>query len=141
MQFDEKKHPRDNEGKFIEVGKFGQKISKILKDNFNNFNDDVIITENIFRAHIDGNHDDFYNVHKEHLHKIIEDPDFIFKDATHKNGVIFVGMLEKTQIIIALNSTNREWKNTIITLFGCGTRTLKKLKKYRKILYQKSIDK
>ncbi len=79
---------------------------------------------------------------KERVRNIlIEDPDFIFKDATHKNGVIFVGMLEKTQIIIALNSTNREWKNTIITLFGCGACTLKKLKKYRKILYQKSIDK
>lgn len=120
------------------IGKINAEVYKIIKKVYKAQNDDVIITNKWFGDHIDGNHNDYYKKHKDELYGIISDPDYVFKDKNHENGLIFVGKVNKTQIIISINSKNRNWKNTIISLYGCGDTTLKKLLKHRELLYKKT---
>ena len=142
LQYDrEYNNKKMHKKEIIDISEINPSVSRILKREFNILNNEVVITEKQYESHIDGNHDDFYAKHIDDIPKIIKDPDFVFQDNTHKNGVIFVGAVEKTQIIVALNSTNKDWKNTIITVFGCGDSTLKRLLKKNKIFYKKNKKK
>jgi hypothetical protein len=72
---------------------------------------------------------------------IINNPDYIFISNKKENTVIFVSKKHKVQLIVSLNTTDENLSNTIITIFGCGNSTLKRLKKKNEILYKKGIDK
>ena len=121
----------------IHIADIHPSVAEILKKEFNIVNNEIVVTKKQFENHIQGHHDNFYEKHKDNIPKIIKDPDFVFEDIKHDNGVIFVGVSEKTQIIIALNSQNKKWSNTMITVFGCGKETLLRLLKKNKLFYKK----
>ena len=86
-------------------------------------------------------HGDIYEKVKDDIANIIQDPDFIFISDKRENSVIFVSILHKAQFIVKLNVESKQKANTIITIFGCGEKTLKRLKKKNEILYKKGVDK
>lgn len=86
-------------------------------------------------------HDDIYKKVKDDIPNILEDPAFVFVSDKREDSVIYVSILHKIQLIVKLNVESKEKSNTIITIFGCGEKTLKRLKKKNEILYRKGIDK
>lgn len=120
------------------------KASARLMERFDIKSERVIITDKQYETHIAkgaNNHDDIYDNVKEHISEIIDEPDYIFISEKKEDSVIYVSEKYKVQLIVKLNTLNPELSNTIITIFGCGKSTLKRLKKKNEILYQKGIDK
>ena len=118
--------------------------SSSLKDRFDIKSDRIIITDKQYATHIANGantHDDIFDRIKDHIPDIINNPDYIFISNKKKDTVIFVSIEYSTQLIVKLNTSNPDLSNTIITVFGCGKSTLKRLKKKLEILYEKSIDK
>ena len=120
------------------------KAGNVLKARFDIKSDSVIITDKQFASHIAkgaNTHDDIYEKVKDDISNIIQNSDFVFVSDKRENSVIFVSIAHKAQFVVKLNVENKEKSNTIITIFGCGEKTLKRLKKKNELLYQKSIDK
>ena len=139
MEFDETKHPRDEDGKFKIVGKFNKDVYKFLKSKYGIKDPDVAITDRWLKEHIEPGHSGFYKNNKKYISKIIKDPDYIIEDSKRNNTVLFIGKLEKSQIVISLR-TNEEngYKNTIITFFGCGKSTLDRILRNKNVIYNKT---
>ena len=120
------------------------KAGNAIKARFDIKSSSVIITDKQFASHIAKGanaHDDIYEKVKDDIANIIQDPDFIFISDKRENSVIFVSISHKAQFIVKLNVESKQKANTIITIFGCGEKTLKRLKKKNEILYKKGIDK
>ncbi len=120
------------------------KASAVLMERFDIKSESVIITDRQYKEHIAkgaNNHDDIFDKIKNRIPYMIEDPDYVFVSDKKEDTVIFVSEEDKIQLIIKLNRINPVLSNTIITIFGCGNNTLKRLKKKNEILYKKSIDK
>ena len=134
---------RQTEGHIYIAPNLG-KAKNVLKEKFDIKSERVIITDRQYKTHIEkgaNQHDDIYDQIKEYIPTIINDPDYIFESDKKADTVIFVSEKYKVQFIVKLNTTSKKLSNTIITIIGCGERTLKRLKKKLNILYQKSIDK
>lgn len=136
--------PMDNSQGHVFVSKSLGKASSVLMERFDIKSESVIITDKQYSAHIAkgaNNHDDIFEKVKEHIPSIIDEPDYIFISDKKEDTVIFVSEEHKVQLIVKLNTINQDLSNTIITIFGCGQSTLKRLKKKNEILYKKGIDK
>ena len=120
------------------------KASAVLMERFDVKSESVIITDWQYKKHIAkgaNNHDDIFDKIKNRITHMIENPDYVFVSDKKEDTVIFVSEDDKVQLIIKLNRISPDLSNTIITIFGCGNNTLKRLKKKNEILYKKSIDK
>lgn len=68
-------------------------------------------------------------------------PDTVLKDSKNQNTVFYIKYIEETHLNIVIRlsleieNTNR--KNSIITSYQLGAKTLKRLKKNNKTLYNK----
>lgn len=139
---EEKKGSQQSSHLFITNG-LG-KASSVLYQHFAIKSTDIIITDKQYKTHIAqgaNTHGDIFEEIKDDIPTIIEDPDYVFKSNKREDTVIYVSMQFKAQLIIKLNTVNKNLSNTIITIFGCGKSTLKRLIKKNEKLYQKSIDK
>lgn len=68
-------------------------------------------------------------------------PDVILRDSKNQNTVFYIKYIEETHLNIVIRLSfeieGNDKKNSIITSYQLGTKTLKRLKKNNKTLYSK----
>ena len=118
------------------------KASARLMERFDIKSERVIITDKQYKEHIAAGankHDDIFDRIREYIPEIIENPDYIFQDDKREDTVIYVSKNYQAQIVVKLNTKDKELSNTIITVFGCSEKRIRQnlRNKSEKLLYKK----
>lgn len=75
------------------------------------------------------------------LYDVVEMPDMILKDSKNHNTVFYIKYIEETHLNIvvrlSLEVEDADRKNSVITSYQLGAKTLKRLKKNNKTLYNR----
>lgn len=102
--------------------------------------DELILTDER-DAHIKQRHDQDYILFCQCVHEVIRMPDMILKDSKNPKSVFYIKYIEEAYLCIVVRlsleveGTNR--KNSIITSYLLGQKTLKRIKKNNKTLYNR----
>lgn len=119
----------------------GKLNTEFLEIEFGKLATDELILTDERDEHIRERHNRDYVLFHRCIYDVVSMPDTILKDSKNKNTVFFVKYIEETNLNIVVRlsleteETNR--KNSVITSYQLGTKTLKRLKKNNKILYNK----
>lgn len=116
--------------------------STVLKERFDIKSENIIITDRQYKEHIAAGankHDDIFDRIREYIPEIIENPDYIFQDDKREDTVIYVSKNYQAQIVVKLNTKDKELSNTMITVFGCSEKRIRQnlRNKSEKLLYKK----
>ena len=102
--------------------------------------DELILTDER-DAHIKQRHDQDYILFCQCVREVIRMPDMILKDSKNQKSVFYIKYIEEVYLCIVVRlsleveGTNR--KNSIITSYLLGQKTLKRIKKNNKTLYNR----
>ena len=124
--------------KYQYIGKLN---TEFLEVEFGKLATDELILTDERDDHIKERHDRDYNLFHQWVNDIIKRPDTVLKDSKNQNTVFYIKYIEETHLNIVIRlsleieNTNR--KNSIITSYQLGAKTLKRLKKNNKTLYNK----
>ena len=124
--------------KYQYIGKLN---TEFLEVEFGKLATDELILTDERDDHIKERHDRDYNLFHKCVYDIIKRPDTVLKDSKNQNTVFYIKYIEETHLNIVIRlsleieNTNR--KNSIITSYQLGAKTLKRLKKNNKTLYNK----
>ena len=124
--------------KYQYIGKLN---TEFLEVEFGKLTTDELILTDERDDHIKERHDRDYNLFHQCVYDIIKRPDTVLKDSKNQNTVFYIKYIEETHLNIVIRlsleieNTNR--KNSIITSYQLGAKTLKRLKKNNKTLYNK----
>ena len=124
--------------KYQYIGKLN---TEFLEVEFGKLATDELILTDERDDHIKERHDRDYNSFHQCVYDIIKRPDTVLKDSKNQNTVFYIKYIEETHLNIVIRlsleieNTNR--KNSIITSYQLGAKTLKRLKKNNKTLYNK----
>ena len=102
--------------------------------------DELILTDER-DAHIKQRHDQYYILFCQCVREVIRMPDMILKDSKNQNTVFCIKYIEETHLNIvvrlSLEVEGADRKNSVITSYQLGAKTLKRLIKNNKTLYNK----
>ena len=124
--------------KYQYIGKLN---TEFLEVEFGKLATDELILTDERDDHIKERHDRDYNLFHQCVYDIIKRHDTVLKDSKNQNTVFYIKYIEETHLNIVIRlsleieNTNR--KNSIITSYQLGAKTLKRLKKNNKTLYNK----
>lgn len=117
-------------------------IGKIDREKFKHITTDITTEEVILTdkqiEHIKMRHPNDYSLYVDYIKEIIENPDYIIRDAHPNTGFLLKEFLEKNkrfQLILRLHTSNdnKLYKNSIITFLKINA------KKYHQYLRNKEI--
>ena len=97
-------------------------IGKINIDKYQNLCDKPIITDEVIITykqieHINEERAGIYEKYKNILREIVENPDYIIKDTKHEETGLVIKKYDKNVVVVLrLNTSNDEKKNSIITI-------------------------
>lgn len=119
----------------------GKLNTEILENEFGKITTDELILTAERDEHIRERHECDYNLFHQCVYDVISLPDVILKDSKNQNTVFYIKYIEETHlnvvIKLAIETENNNRKNSIITSYQLGAKTLKRLKKNNKTLYNK----
>lgn len=102
--------------------------------------DELILTDER-DEHIKERHEKDYKLFHQCVYDVLNSPDTILKDNKNKNTVFYIKYIEETNLNIvirlALETEGNNRKNSIITSYQLGVKTLKRFKKNNKTLYNR----
>ena len=102
--------------------------------------DELILTDERDR-HIKQRHEKDYKLFHQCVYDVLDSPDTILKDNKNQNTVFYIKYIEETNLNIvirlALETEGNNRKNSIITSYQLGAKTLKRFKKNNKTLYNR----
>ena len=91
--------------------------------------------------HIKERHEKDYKLFHQCVYDVLNSPDTVLKDNKNKNTVFYIKYIEETNLNIvirlALETEGNNRKNSIITSYQLGAKTLKRFKKNNKTLYNR----
>lgn len=123
-------------------------VDKIGKYQRNIIMDEVILTDERLKEHINSKHFKEYKQLMPYLTDIVENPDIILDDNRNKNTIILLKEISEIHkngrvvVKIAVAEDEKHSKNSIITLMKLNDRTWKQTLKNRgDIIFQKTLDK
>ncbi|WP_296134889.1 PBECR2 nuclease fold domain-containing protein [uncultured Eubacterium sp.] len=125
-------------GKYQYIGKLN---IEFLEIEFGKLATEELILTDERDGHIKERHEQDYNLFHKCIYDVVNMPDMILKDSKNQNTVFYIKYIEETHLNIVvrlsleIEGANR--KNSIITSYQLGTKTLKRLKKNNKTLYNK----
>ena len=101
---------------------------------------DVVLTDER-RRHIIDRHKDDYPAFKDNVLRILQEPNTVLVDEKNVHTVMYIGELDDSHLNIViklvLSEEITERKNSIMTAYKLGNKTLRRLKKKNRILYNK----
>ena len=106
---------------------------------------DVILTEERIK-HIKEHHPGDYEKYGMYIQEVIEEPDYILEDNKNIDTVLYLKNIKNNnkniQIVVKLNTkqTERNRKNSILTLWKIKNSTYNQLVRNRKVIWKK-LDK
>ena len=121
------------------VGKLNKEIFRCISEEIRT--DEVIITENQINHIIERRGKEFYNKYSGMFRKIIEEPDYIFKD--NENTALACKKVEEDGKVInlvvrlVLPKDNPEYKNSIITAVGENENRFQRRLRNHELLYKR----
>ena len=125
-------------GKYQHLGKLN---TEFLEFEFGKLSTDELILTNERDLHIKERHYQDYILFHQCIYDVIKTPDTILKDSKNQNTVFYIKYIKETHLNIvvrlSLEIENESKKNSVITSYQLGSKTLKRLKKNNKILYNK----
>ena len=119
------------------------KIGKIDIEKYAPLCDKEIITNEVIITykqieHINEERQGVYDKYKDDLKDIIEEPDYIMEDTKHKETGMIVKKYDKEVVVILkLNTSDEDKKNSIITIWEIKEKRLNRYLLTHKILYKK----
>ena len=123
---------------FTYIGKLN---TEILKEEFGELATDELILMDERDDHIKERHEDDYKLFHQVVFEVINTPDIILKDSKNNNTVFYIKYIEETNmnvvIKLVIEKEDTDKKNSIITAYQLGEKTLKRVKKKNKVLYNK----
>jgi hypothetical protein len=115
--------------------------TEYLEDEFGKLSTNELILTDERDIHIKQRHEKDYKIFHQCVTDIIEIPDLILKDSKNKNTVFYIKYIEETNINIvvrlSLETDNDTYKNSIITAYRLGEKTLKRFRKNHKTIYNR----
>lgn len=115
--------------------------TEIIKTVFPNILTSEVILTNERKNHILERHPQDYDLFKDNVKFILDDPDYIFISQKNKDTLFYVAYNEtaKLNIVIrlALAEGSNYLKNSIITSFSINDIGIRKMVRKNKILYKK----
>ena len=124
---------------YINIGRLSN--IEFLESEFGILATDELILTDERDAHIKQRHDQDYILFCQCVHEVIRMPDMILKDSKNQKSVFYIKYIEEAYLCIVVRlsleveGTNR--KNSIITSYLLGQKTLKRIKKNNKTLYNR----
>lgn len=102
--------------------------------------DELILTDER-DEHIKERHEKDYKLFHQCVYDVLDSPDTVLKDNRNKNTVFYIKYIEETNLNIVIRLTleteGNNRKNSIITSYQLGAKTLKRFKKNNKTLYNR----
>ena len=124
--------------KYQYIGKLN---TEFLEAEFGKLATDELILTDERDAHIKERHGQDYILFHQRLYDVVEMPDMILKDSKNHNTVFYIKYIEETHLNIvvrlSLEVEDADRKNSVITSYQLGAKTLKRLKKNNKTLYNR----
>ena len=121
------------------VGKIDREIYKCITEDI--VTDEVVITNERIQHIIDRRGKEFYDRYGEKFIKILQEPDFIFKDKENTSLVCKEFEIDNKYVNLALrlvvSTDNPEYKNSIITAVGESTKRFRQRLRNNEPLYKK----
>ena len=124
--------------KFTYIGKLD---TDIFREEFGELITDELILMDERDEHIKERHESDYDLFHKWVERVISIPDFILKDIKNDNTVFYIKHIEETNmnivIKLAVETEDKAKKNSIIIAYQLGEKTLDRLRRKNKILYNK----
>jgi len=115
----------------IDIKKYEQLCNKKIQT------DEVIITYKQIE-HINEERIGVYDKYKDNLEDIIINPDYIIKDTKHEDTGLVIKKYDKNAVIVLkLNTSENEKKNSIITMWEIKEKRLARYLLTHKTIYKK----
>lgn len=121
---------------YINIGKIDiNKYSKLCEKKITT--DEVIITNKQIE-HINEERKGTYKKYENRLKEIITNPDYIIEDTKHEEtGLVIKKYSKNIIVVLKLNTSNDERKNSIITIWEIKKKRLERYLLTHKIIYKK----
>ncbi|MGN1301503.1 MAG: PBECR2 nuclease fold domain-containing protein [Clostridia bacterium] len=121
---------------YINIGKIDiNKYSKLCEKKITT--DEVIITNKQIE-HINEERKGTYKKYENRLKEIITNPDYIIEDTKHEEtGLVIKKYSKNIIVVLKLNTSNDERKNSIITIWEIKEKRLERYLLTHKIIYKK----
>ena len=124
--------------KYRYIGKLN---TEVLEVEFGKLATDELILTDERDVHIKERHGQDYILFHRCLYDVVKMPDLILKDSKNQNTVFCIKYIEETHLNIvvrlSLEVEGADRKNSVITSYQLGAKTLKHLIKNNKTLYNK----
>ena len=124
--------------KYRYIGKLN---TEVLEVEFGKLATDELILTDERDVHIKERHGQDYILFHRCLYDVVKMPDLILKDSKNQNTVFCITYIEETHLNIvvrlSLEVEGADRKNSVITSYQLGAKTLKRLIKNNKTLYNK----
>lgn len=119
----------------------GKLNTEFLEIEFGKLATNELILTDERDAHIKERHAQDYSLFHKCVYDVVNIPDVVLRDSKNQNTVFYIKYIEETHLNIvvrlSLEIEGNNKKNSIITSYQLGTKTLKRLKKNNKTLYSK----
>lgn len=124
------------EEEYIRIGKLDiSRYNKLCEKTI--ITDEVIITYKQIE-HINEERLGIYEKYKNQLEEIIKNPDYIIADPKHdETGLVIKEYEEDIVVVLKLNTTNKDKKNSIITIWEIKEKRLQRYLLTHKTIYKK----
>ena len=121
------------EEEYIEIGKIEKNKYALLCNN-EIITDEVIITYKQI-THINEERMGVYDKYKDKLRDVIENPDYIIEDTKHKETGLIIKTYDKNVVLVLrLNTSEKNKKNSIITIWEIKQKRLERYLLTHKVL-------
>lgn len=124
--------------KYQYIGKLN---TEFLEVEFGKLATDELILTDERDEHIKERHDQDYKLFHQCVYDVVKMPDTVLKDSKNQNTVFYIKYIEETHLNIvirlSLEVDGADRKNSIVTAYQLGAKTLKRLRKNSKTLYNK----
>lgn len=126
------------------IRSLGEIKGDIIEREFGEIRTSEIIVTEEREEHIKERHSEDYELFEEYGIEAVTDPDYIIVDGKHKGTVFMVKKLEDTNlnvvVRIALETDEKEFKNSVMTFYRIRERNLRKLiEKNSKLIGKDSV--
>ncbi len=119
----------------------GQITPSHLGGAFHNLSTQEVVLTLERQQHIIKRHGDDYPVFMENVHRIVNNPDLVLLDEKNAQTVMYVGGIDEGHLNIIIKlilaDESLDIKNSIMTAYRLGDKTLRRLKKKNRTLYSK----
>ena len=133
----EKANGTERNGAVQYIGRIDESL---ISQKWQNIKSDVVLTDERIEHILEGHRED-YELFGKYIPDAIQNPIYILEDSKNIATALYIGKADDTNISvvvkIALKGYDDAISSSVITMYRCGEKRLKRLLRNQKILYKK----